>query len=149
MRSECLQVFISDNPHFHTLYSDGQEITMVKNNEASVLLYPTDAVIFLYYTYPTHRRVYCVRYKDSQSMVELPDLSDKVTILFKQYASRVDKTKRAVSFLREHYPEYAYSFSDGFYHRLDVILLKKGSLDYYELGELCIRSITNGCTRYA
>ncbi|HHX58003.1 MAG TPA: hypothetical protein GX710_08315 [Clostridiales bacterium] len=77
-------------------------------------------------------------------MIELPGLSKRITVLFKQFASRVDKTKRAVSYLREHYPKNAYLFEDGFYHRLDVLLRMKGKLDYYELGALCNRSLYNG-----
>jgi|LSQX01.1.fsa_nt_gb hypothetical protein len=148
MINKHLHVSILNSPQFYTLYADGREDTMIKSETASILLYPENSVLFLYYTYPTHRRVYCVR-NCEQSTTELPGLSEKVTVLFKQFASRVDKTKRAVSFLREHYPDNAYSFDDGFYQRLNILLLKKGKLDYYELDELCKRSSLSGCSRYA
>jgi len=78
-------------------------------------------------------------------MCELPGLSHSVTVLFKQFASRVDKTKKAISYLREHYQDYAYSLNDSFYYRLDILLQAKGKLDYYELDALCKRSIKIGC----
>lgn len=142
---EMLKITILKNPQFFTLYADGNEETILKTNTSSVLLYPPDAVIFLYYTFSTHRRVYCVRNVINKNAIILPGLSQEVTILFKQFASRVDKTKKVVSFLREHYSENVFVFDDGFYVRLDVLLKMKGTLDYYALDLLSQRSKKNGC----
>jgi hypothetical protein len=145
MKKDVLEVTIQKNPQFFSLYADGQEDTIIKNHSSSILLYPPDAVIFLYYTFPTHRRVYCVRNTNKEHMCELPGLSHSIAVLFKQFASRVDKTKKAVSYLREHYPHSAFSFDDGFYLRLDILLQLKGKLDYSELEALCKRNLKNGC----
>ena len=145
MKEKILEVTIQKKPKFFSLYADGHEETMLQTNTSSVLLYPPDAVLFLYYTFPTHRRVYCIRNNLAGCVSELPGLSHSVTILFKQFASRVDKTKKAISYLREHYPKDVFSFDDGLYIRLDVLLQVKGKLNYSELEALCKRKIKDGC----
>ncbi len=146
MKQRTLQIYIPKDPHFFSLYADGKEETLVQTNSASVLYYPPDAIVFLYYTYPTHRRVYCIRNAERQRMNDLPCTSLPVAILFKQFASRVDKTKKAVSYIREHYPEISFSQPDSFYSRLDILLLAKGKLDYSLLDELIKRTLDYGCT---
>jgi len=144
MNNRILSVEILNAPHFYTLYADGHEDTMIEKPNGVELFYPPHAVLFLYYTFPAHRRVYCVRNTETGKS-SLPGLSMPVSILFKQYASRVDKTKRAVSYLREHYPDYTYSLSDSFYTRLGIHLLTKGKLSYEAIDSLLQRSLSHGC----
>lgn len=141
MNNEILNIAIQSNAQFYTLYADGAEDTMIQTPSATVLQYAPQTIVFLYYTFPTHRRVYCIRNTMSQKICALPGLSHQVTVLFKQFASRVDKTKKAVSFLREHYIDNVFLFDDVFYYRLDILLKSKGKLDYYELDALCKRSL--------
>lgn len=148
MNNEMLYVTIQKNPRFYTLYADGREDTITDSPTAHLLLYPAGSIVFLYYTFPTHRRVYCIQNADSSKMSELPGLSKPVTILFQQYASRVDKTKKAVSYLRAHYPSHVFLFDSLFYYRLAVLLEQKGKLDYCLLDLLVQRSL-NGRTAYA
>lgn len=144
MKDRILRVEILTTPQFYTLYADGHEDTMIETPRGVELLYPPQAVLFLYYTFPAHRRVYCVRNTEG-GMSSLPGLSLPVSILFKQFASRVDKTKRAASYLREHYPSFAYALPDSFYTRLGIHLLAKGKLSYTALDSLVQRSLSHGC----
>jgi len=144
MKEKILSVEILKTPHFYTLFADGHEDTMIKTQNGVELLYPSNAVLFLYYTFPAHRRVYCIR-NTIDGTKTLPGLSQPVSVLFKQFASRVDKTKKAVSFLREHYPSDAYNLSDSFYTRLGMLLLAKGKLSYSSLDLLVKRGFSNGC----
>lgn len=134
--NDMLTVTIEKKPQFFSLFSDGPEDTVVYSQTAALVIYPPECVLFLYYTYPTHRRVYCVRNRNTSSSVNLPGLSEKVEVLFKQYASRVDKTKKAVSFIKAHHRDRMQMLSNLFYYRLDILLLKKGKLDYQELAAL-------------
>lgn len=134
-----LKVSIPSKDYFYSLYSDGKYKRKQYLEELDItdLWYEKGSVIYLYYTYPTHRRVYLVRFSsDGASQSSLPGLSLPVRILFAQYASRVDKTKRAVSYLQTHYNK-AYSASDLFYHKLDIIIKEKGKIDYLKLDALC------------
>ena len=144
MNARTLHITIPRDPIFYTLYADGKEDTLVSTDSGSVLYYPENAVILLYYTFPTHRRVYCVRNVESSIVSDLPSVSLPVSILFKQFASRVDKTKKAISYLREHYPEHTFTLPNGFYSRLGLLLSQKGKLDYYLLDELIKRSLAHG-----
>jgi hypothetical protein len=148
MNNEMLYVTIQKNPRFYTLYADGREDTITDSQAAHLLLYPAGSIVFLYYTFPTHRRVYCIHNTESPRMSELPGLSKPITILFQQYASRVDKTKKAVSYLRAHYPSHVFLFEASFYYRLAILLEKKGKLDYCLLDLLVQRSL-NGRTAHA
>lgn len=144
MNTRTLHITIPHEPVFYTLYADGKEETLINTDSGSVLYYPENAVILLYYTFPTHRRVYCVRNAESIIMSDLPSVALPVSILFKQFASRVDKTKKAISYLREHYPEHAFTLPNGFYSRLGLLLSQKGKLDYYLLDDLVKRSLPHG-----
>lgn len=149
MDARNLQITIPHAPIFFTLYADGKEDTIVNTDTGSVLYYPDNAIILLYYTFPTHRRLYCVRNTECSIMSDLPSVSLPVSILFKQFASRVDKTKKAISYLREHYHEHAYNLPNGFYSRLGLMLSQKGKLNYLLLDDLVKRSLTDGRTRNA
>jgi hypothetical protein len=134
MGDSLLTITIPPEDSFYSLFSDGLFIAKQYDKEADIteLSYNQDSAIFLYYTYPTHRRAYLVRNvpeNGGRALVGLPGISKKVQVLFRQFASRVDKTKRAVSYLNSHY-ENAYLFSDLFYYRLDIILSMKGKLNY-------------------
>ena len=144
MNARTLHITIPREQNFYTLYADGKEDTLVNTDSGSVLYYPENAVILLYYTFPTHRRVYCIRNIESSIVSDLPSVSLPVSILFKQFASRVDKTKKAISYLREHYPEHTFTLPNGFYSRLGLLLSQKGKLDYYLLDELIKRSLAHG-----
>jgi hypothetical protein len=134
-----LIVAIPNTAHFYSLYADGLYSGKAYDKAADMtyLYYDADSAVFLYYTYPTHRRVYLIRNTDeNEYAVGLPGLSKKVSVIFKHYASRVDKTKRAVSCLNARY-QNAYGYSDKFYARLSVLISKKGTLDYAAIDALC------------
>lgn len=133
---KILEVKIDFEPVFFSLYTDGDHIIKTQTKTDTEFYYKSNAVLFLYYTYPTHRRVYCIKNTSEGSLINLPNLNKPVEMLFKQIASRVDKTRRAVSFLKEHYKEKAFSFPPVFYRQLDVLILKKGKLDYPSLDKI-------------
>jgi hypothetical protein len=125
-----LIVTIPKNASFYTLYSDGLHCAKTIDVKTSLVSfhYPQNEAVFLYYTYPHHREAFLIRNTENGD-VSLPSLSKKVSVLFTARASRVDKLKRAVSFLNVH-TKGANLFSDDFYIRLWLILEKKGKLDY-------------------
>jgi hypothetical protein len=141
--SDLLVVTIPPEGYFYSLYADGLYTQKLYEKETGMthLYYEPGAVVFLYYTYPTHRRVYLIRdNEENGELKNLPGVSKKVSVIFKQYASRVDKTKRAVSYLNTHY-RGAYRYSDKFYIRLSVILLERGKIDYAAIDALCKRGL--------
>lgn len=140
-----LEVEVFNKPQFFSLYCEGPFFLQTFTEDSSVFHFKENAVLFLYYTFSAHRRVYCIRNETSSFMSELPNVNKKTTILFKQFASRVDKTKRAVSYLKEHYENYSFSFDNQFYYKLDILLKEKGKLNYVLLDALCKRSIADGC----
>ena len=134
-----LVVAIPDEFNFYSLYADGvfSRKAYVKETGESFFAYPPGSVIFLYYTYPTHRAASAVRH--SSGGASLPGLSKKVSLLFTVHASKVDKLKRAVGFLNKN-AGGAYRFDDGFYTRLYFILEAKGKLNYLALRNLAGRA---------
>jgi hypothetical protein len=141
--TDLLVITIPPEGHYYSLYADGLYAQKVYEKETGMtsLYYDSGSAVFLYYTYPTHRRVYLVRDNGEDGDTRsLPGVSKKVSVIFKQYASRVDKTKRAVSYLNTHY-QSAYGYSDKFYTRLSVILLEKGKIDYAAIDALYKRGL--------
>jgi hypothetical protein len=137
-----LEVIIPDCNSFYTLYSDGNHAwkTYDQRKKAALFYYPPGAVVVLYYTYPTYREACIIRNTHDNSSVSLPGLSKKVSVLFRLRASRVDKLKRAVSWLRKH---SALAYGDGFYTRLGYLLEQKGKINYPALGKLAEDSASN------
>lgn len=122
---------------FYSLYAYGQPSRKLylKESVTTLLSYPEDSVIFLFYTYPTHREACAIRNVQAGTVtVSLPGLSKKVSLLFSVHASRVDKLRRAITFLDKQ--GLAYSQDDGFYIRLFFVLSQKGSLNYAALTKL-------------
>ena len=147
--NDFLMVTIPDENRFYSLYSDGAHAWKhyYAGRKATRLVYPKDAVVFLYYTYPTHREA-CVVRNDSGSRSLpgrllpsrlLPGLSKKVSLLFSVQASKVDKLKRAAGFLKKH---AARPFDDCFYTRLFFIVSQRGKLNYPALANLCSREVS-------
>jgi hypothetical protein len=137
-----LEVFIPDCNSFYTLYSDGNHTwkTYDQRKKAALFYYPPGAVVVLYYTYPTYREACVIRNSPDKTAVSLPGLSKKVPVLFRLRASRVDKLKRAVSWLKKH---SALAYGDGFYTRLGCLLEQKGKINYPALGRLAEDSVSN------
>ena len=127
-----LVVIIPDESSFYSLYSDGlfSRKVYIKETKETYLSYPEGAVVFLYYTYPNHRAVSCVRNVPGEA--DLPGLEKKVKVLFTVHASKVDKLKRAVGHLNKH-AGGAYKYGDDFYLRLYFILQQRGKLNYLAL----------------
>jgi hypothetical protein len=138
-----LVITIPPDTYYYGLYADGLYFKKIfdKNTHSTNLYYHPDSAVFLYYTYPTHRRVYLIRHTFPAALpgVSLPGVSKQVSVIFKQYASRVDKTRRAVSFLNTHHQKNAYGYSDKFYLRLSVLLSDRGKINYTALEALCNR----------
>jgi hypothetical protein len=132
-----LMVTIPDENRFYSLFSDGNHAW--KNydgrRKTTRLIYPPGAVLFLYYTYPTHREACVIR--NASGSRAFPGLSKNVSLLFSVHASKVDTLKRAAAFLKKHAPAGAFSFGDGFYIRLFFIISQRGKLNYPALSNLC------------
>jgi len=137
-----LEVTIPDHNSFYTLYSDGQFSWKSYNRQKkhTLIYYPPGAVIILYYTYVTYREACVIRNSNTDNTVLLPGLSKKVSVLFNVRASRVDKLKRAASWLNKHSIS-AYSFKDGFYIRLVYLLEQRGKINYAALSKLVESSL--------
>jgi hypothetical protein len=133
-----LVVAIPDRPPYYSLYADGPLARKVYSREAgeTLLSYPEGAVVFLYYTYPSHRAATCVR--NVPGGAALPGLSRKVAVLFTVDASRVDKLKRSIGHLNMH-AGGAYHYVDAFYLRLYFVLQQRGRLNYTALRNIAER----------
>ena len=116
---------------FYSLYVDGQFFARSFDRKIPVFHFAPNAALILYYTYPAYREAAVVRNTPSGS-VSFPGLSKKVSVLFSVRASRVDKLRRASSFLKHHF-ESPCAFSDAFYARLCFLLQQKGKLNYAAL----------------
>jgi hypothetical protein len=140
--NEFLQITIPDHNLFYSLYSDGRHSwkTYDRLTKTTLLHYPPGAAVFLYYTYPTHREACVIRNSRANSATTLPGLSDAVSILILAHASRVDKLKRAASFLNAHSPSGAFGHDDGFYLRLGCAISQSGKLNYPALRNLAASS---------
>jgi hypothetical protein len=138
-----LEVAIPDRNSFYTLYAEGRHCfkTYDAQKKNTLLQYPPDAAVFLYYTYPTHREACVIRNNDAEGGVMLPGLAKKVFLLFRVQASRVDKLKRAVFYLNEHSSAGAYGHEDGFYVRLGCLIEQRGKINYPALRELSESSL--------
>lgn len=137
-----LEITISDKNSFYTLYSEGNHAWKTYNQKEkhTLIYYPPESVIFLFYTYITYREACVVRFSEiNDNSVSLPGLSKKVTVLFRVKASRVDKLKRAVGWLNKH-SAGACSHRDGFYIRLQYILEQRGKINYTAIRELAVNS---------
>jgi len=132
-----LEITIPDHNSFYTLYSEGIHAWKTYNRQKkhSLIYYQPGAAVILYYTYPTYREACVIRNSDEGNGIMLPGLSKKVTRLFKVNASRVDKLKRAASWLNSH-SSNAYSHDDNFYIRLVYLLEQRGKINYAALGKL-------------
>jgi hypothetical protein len=126
-------LIITNTPNnFYSIYSDGifDKKHFDKESGITTLEYKNNSAVLLYYTYPVHRRVYLVRNVSNETnLTGLPSLSKKVKIIFKNTASRVDKTRRAFGRIREHYGG-PFVFPDDFYLRLDFLIKQKGKIKY-------------------
>jgi hypothetical protein len=140
-----LEVTIPDFNSFYTLYSDGKHTwkTYDRLKKHTLIYYPPQAVVILYYTYITYREACVIRNvhdeNNKTNCVMLPGLSKKVSVLFRARASRVDKLKRAAGWLNKH-SAGAFSHDDGFYIRLACILEQRGKINYPALSKLAENS---------
>ena len=127
-----LIITIPDKNSYYSLYADGlySRKTYQKDSCVSLFAYPEEAIVFLFYTYPTHRAASLIR--NTPGNASFPGLSKKVKEIFTVHASKVDKLKRAIAFLNKN-SSGAYQFSDDFYTRLYFILLQRGKLNYISL----------------
>jgi len=134
-----LAITIPDRSSFHSLYADGlfSRKAYLKDSGETLLAYPPDSVVFLFYTYPTHRAASCVR--NAPGSAAFPGLSKKVSLIFSVHASRVDKLKRSIGYLNKN-TGGAYRYEDDFYMRLYFILQQRGKLNYLALRGLAKRS---------
>jgi len=132
-----LEITIPDHNSFYTLYADGIHAwkTYDRQKKHTLLYYAPGSVVFLYYTYTTHRQACVIRNTQDDTGVMLPGLSKKVSLLFNICASRVDKLKRAAGWLNKH-SAGAFAHDDGFYTRLVYILEQRGKINYPALSKL-------------
>jgi len=132
-----LEITIPDHNSFYTLFSDGPHAwkTYDRHEKNTLIYYPPQAVVFLYYTYVTYREACVIRNFQQENGIILPGLSKKVSLLFRVRASRVDKLKRAAGWLNKH-TSGAFAHDDGFYARLVYLLEQRGKLNYAALSKL-------------
>ena len=138
-----LVVVIPDVVSFHSLYADGilNRKVYLKESGETLLAYSEGSLVFLYFTYPTHRAASCIRNVPGKAF--FPGLSKKVSVLFTVHASKVDKLKRAIGFLNKN-ANGAYHFDDDFYLRLYYVLEQRGKLNYPALRNLVERCTSKG-----
>jgi len=144
-----LEITIPDYNSFYSLYAEGLHSwkTYDRQKKVNLLYYPVEAVVVLYYTYPTHRQACVIRNNTLGNVVSLPGLSKKVSLLFSVHASRVDKLKRAVGWLDKH-SSGALSYDDGFYIRLVFLLEQRGKINYTALSKLAESSSAKNKTNF-
>lgn len=130
MVTEELIITIPDAPPFYSLYSDGihSHKRYIKDEGVTLLYYPPQSVIALYYTYPSFRKAALVRFTGSGGE-NFPGLSQPVKTIFELRASKTDKLRRAIAHLQKH-SGGAFVFTGDFYLRLYFILQTRGKLDY-------------------
>ena len=133
-----LHVLIPQRAHsFYTLYVYGAYGGKREVPGGTDFDFIGNSLLVLYYTYPAHRRAYIVRYTDADGgNIELPGLSCPVRKIICVYASKVDKLKKALSYIGEHYFS-PLNLPDLFYVRLERLLLRKGKIDYSAIKNLC------------
>jgi hypothetical protein len=119
---------------FYSLYVEGGFFARSFDRRTPVFHFAENAALVLYYTYPAYREAAVIR-NTPAGAVSFPGLSKKVSVLFSVRASRVDKLRRASSFLKQRFGS-ACSFSDAFYARLCFLLQQKGRLNYAALRTL-------------
>lgn len=124
-----------EKPSYYTLYVKGNYSTKKDFADGVNFEFVQNSLLILYYTYPAHRRAYVVRFTGNDN-THLPGLSQPVKILLVVHASKVDKLKKAISFIQEHYFKPTY-LPDLFYYRLEQIIKQKGKLNYETLHCLC------------
>jgi len=132
-----LEIIIPDYNSFYSLYADGLHSWKTYNQQKkhTYIYYAPGSVVVLYYTYITFREACVIRFIQEDDSVMLPGLSKKVSVLFRARASRVDKLRRAVGWLKNH-SSGAFSHTDGFYIRLSYLLEQRGKLNYTALSRL-------------
>jgi hypothetical protein len=130
-----LVIIIPTRPRFYSLYVDGKlaRKAFVREENATRLFYGINAVITLYYTYPSFRAAHIVR--NIPGGREFPGLTSAVTELCSFRASRVDKLRRALDYLDKHFTS-AFGFPDAFYLRLSFLIEARGKLNYIALNTL-------------
>lgn len=140
-----LEITIPDHNSFYTIFSEGKYSWKTYDHlkKHTLLYYPPGAAVILYYTYPTYREACVIRNNGGENTVMLPNLSKKVSVLFRVRSSRVDKLKRAAFWLNNHSNSGAYGHDDGFYTRLVYILEQRGKLNYAALSKLSDSAPTN------
>lgn len=130
-----LDIIIPDKNSFFSLYSYGEHLrkVYVKEKCITIITYEENSIVYLFYTYPTHREACIIRNSPGPGTL-LPNLSKKISLLFSVQASKVDKLHRAFNYLNKR--GLAYSLPDSFYLRLFYILSQKGKINYAALREL-------------
>ena len=136
-----LIILIPDKAVFYSLYADGifSRKTYQKDSGESFFAYDQGAVVFLFYTYPTHRAASVIR--NIPGSAAFPGLSKRVKLLFTVHASKVDKLRRSIGFLNKNSSD-AYHFDDDFYTRLYFLLQQPGRLNYLSLKKLASKCET-------
>lgn len=133
---KLLHVLIPQREHsFYTLYVFGSYGGKREVSGGTDFDFIPGSLLVLYYTYSAHRRAYIVRFTDDGN-IELPGLSCPVKKIICVYASKVDKLKKSLSYIGEHYFSPLLQ-QDLFYIRLERLLLRKGKIDYTAIANLC------------
>jgi hypothetical protein len=131
-----LLIIIPGDPPFYSLYAAGNPLrkVFVKDVAASYLYYAQNAVVALFYTYPSFRAAHIVRNVPA-GKCSFPGLTKKVAPLCSFRASRVDKLRRALGRLGARFNS-AFDFPDAFYLRLAFLIEARGKLNYIALDSL-------------
>jgi len=132
-----LEITIPDHNKYYSLFAEGSLSwkTYDSKRKTTFLYYAPEAVVVLFYTYPSYREACVIRNSAGENNARYPGLSKNISVLFNVRASRVDKLKRAVNWLNNH-TSGAFSFTDAFYIRLFFFLNQRGKINYPALSKL-------------
>lgn len=119
-----------------TLYADGallQSLFIEENKHA--LFFDNKYVLFLFYTYPHHRRVYMVSVDKTNILpkTNLPCVNRAVSILYKARGKKIDMLKNALFLLRK-LPYW--TFPILFYQKLVCIIETNKKLPRFIINQL-------------
>lgn len=122
--------------HF-TLYADGYLIKkfFIKHETQHSFIFDDNYVLFLFYTYPHHRRAYVVTVDKIGLLpkTRLPGVKSSVTILYKARGKKIDMLKNALYLLRNlPYKEFPVLF----YQKLSMMIETNVKMPRFMINEL-------------
>jgi len=132
---DIISVHIPQN-EFYTLYAEGNTQKISQDAEYFSVDFPDDSVIFLYYTFQFHRRVYitCSPNKNAGNIHYFGDADVPLSVLGQLRGRTFDQFKQAANFLNIYTKGRFYNYPLQFFYQLLCLLRsKKNSNDNMQL----------------